>query len=165
MQKTRTYLGLVIFTLAYPAAHSLVQFIPNPLVPNANLAINMIFPILAGYFYGPFSGAVAGMFGPALSGFVRGDLYDVLAIFPHTLMGFAAGMAGRSKLQFLAALSVLIGHVLNVFFFWRFDLLTFKMPFTLILGLLTETTVDVVAITLLIVLFQKTLYREVEQRW
>jgi uncharacterized membrane protein len=158
-------LGLVILTLAYPAAHSLVQFIPNPLVPNANLAINMIFPILAGYFYGPFSGAAAGMFGTALSGFFMQDIYDTLAIFPHTLMGFAAGMTGRSKMQFLSALCVLIGHVLNVLFFWRFDLLTFKMPFTLMLGLLTETTIDVVAVTLLIVLLQKTLYREVEQRW
>jgi uncharacterized membrane protein len=165
MQKTRSYIGLVIITLAYPATHYFVQFIPNPFIPNANLAINMIFPILAGYFYGPFSGAIAGMLGTALSGFLVPDIYDALAIFPHTIMGFAAGLAGRSRMHFFSALSILIGHVLNVLFFWRFDLLTFEMPFTLFLGLLTETTIDVVAITLLIVFLQKKLYREDDQRW
>lgn len=165
MQKTRSYSGLVVFVLAYPAAYYFVQYIPNPLVPNANLAINMIFPILAGYFYGPFSGAVAGLVGTALSGVLMMDIYDALAVFPHTLMGAAAGWAGDRQRQFLSAFSVLIGHMLNIFFFWRFDLLTFERPFTLVLGLLTETTIDVVAIIFLIVLLQKKLYREDAQRW
>lgn len=165
MQKTRSYLGLVLFILAYPAAYYFVKFIPNPLVPNANLAINMIFPILAGYFYGPFSGALAGMLGTALSGVLMTDIYDALAIFPHTLMGAAAGWAGDRQRQFLSAFSVLIGHVLNVIFFWRFDLLTFERPFTLALGLLTETTIDVVAVIFFIVLLQKKLYREDGRRW
>lgn len=165
MKNTRSFLGLVILTLAYPVAYYFVRHIPNPLVPNANLAINMIFPILAGYFYGPFSGAVAGMFGAMLSGILVPDLYDALAIFPHTLMGAAAGWAGGKQRQFLAAFSVTIGHVLNILFFWRFGLLMVEKPFTLVLGLITETTIDVVAVILLIVLLQKTLYREEEQRW
>lgn len=165
MSRDKSFSGLVLFTLAYPAAHFLVGYIPNPSVPNANLAINMIFPILAGYFYGPLSGALAGLAGTALSAVITGDVYDSLAIFPHTLMGAAAGVAGNSRQQSLAACSILLGHALNVLFFWRFDYLSLDKPFTLTLGLLTETTIDLVAVMLVIVLFHRRLYREDERRW
>lgn len=145
--------------------HYLVEYIPNPLVPSASLAINMIFPILAGYFYGPLSGGVAGLLGTGLSALIAPDIYDALAVLPHTFMGFTAGLAGNSRSQFLAALSILIGHALNILFFWRFDYLSIESPFILFLGLLTETTVDIVAVILFIVLFHKKLYRDDDQRW
>lgn len=157
--------GLIFLTLAYPVAHILVRFIPNPFVPTANLALNMIFPVLAGYFFGPVSGALAGAVGTALSAFFGGDVYDVMAIFPHAAMGAAAGLAGASRAQFIGALTVLVGHILNLLFYWRFNLLLVDHPATLVLGIVTETTVGVVAIVLLIVLLQKWLYREADQRW
>lgn len=165
MPKEKSYVGLVLLTLAYSLTHYIVQYIPNPVVPNANIAINMIFPILAGYFYGPVSGAFAGALGTGFSAIVYVDMYDAFAILPHTVMGFVAGYAGNARLQFFAALSVISGHLLNVLFFWRFALLVIENPFTLILGLLTETTVDVVAVILFIVLFQSWLYHEADQRW
>lgn len=165
MSKDRSYLGLILFTLAYPTTHFLVGHIPNPFVPDANLAINMIFPILAGYFYGPVSGSIAALLGTGLSAVFTADIYDALAILPHTVMGIAAGFAGNFRQQFLAAGAVLIGHALNIFFFWRFDYLSIEKPFILALGLFTEMTFDVVAVILFIVLFHKKLYREDGGRW
>ena len=135
------------------------------MVPSANLALNMIFPILAGYFYGPMSGAVAGLIGTGLSALVGADIFDAVSILPHAIMGYLAGLAGASRAQFTAALSILSGHILNILFYWRLDLITFDHVGTLLLGLLTETTVDVVAIVLAIVILQNKLYRETEQRW
>ena len=165
MPKEKSNVGLALLILAYSMAHYVVQYIPNPVVPNANIAINMIFPILAGYFYGPVSGVIAGTLGTGLSAVVYADMYDVLAILPHAVMGFLAGYAGNYHLHFMAALSIVAGHLLNILFFWRFDQLVIESPYTLILGLITETTVDVVAVVLFIVLFQKRLYQEREQRW
>lgn len=165
MSGNRSHLGLILFILAYPVMHYFVGYIPNPLVPSASLAINMIFPILAGYFYGPLSGGVAGLLGTGLSALLAPDIYDALAILPHAIMGFVAGLAGNSRNQFLAAFSILIGHALNILFFWRFEYLFIENPFILSLGLLTETTVDIVAVILFIVLLHKRLYREDGQRW
>lgn len=165
MRMGRPYFGLLIFILAYPAAHFIVQYVPNPFVPDANLAINMIFPVVAGYLYGPVSGALAGLLGTGFSAVLMPDLYDLLAILPHTLMGTAAGIVGKSRQQLISALCILIGHALNILFFWRFGMLEIKSPFILALGLTTETTIDVVVIIFLIVLLQKRVYRENEQRW
>jgi uncharacterized membrane protein len=161
----RWHPGLIILTLAYPLMHFIVHYIPNPIIPTANIALNMIFPILAGYFYGPVSGALAGALGTGLAALLGPDIYDAMAILSHALMGTAAGMAGTSRSQFPAALTIIIGHALNILFFWRFDLLKFEHVSTLLLGLVTETTIDIVAIILMIVLLQKWLYQEIEQRW
>lgn len=158
-------LGLILLTLAYPITHFIVRYIPNPFVPTANLALNMIFPVLAGYFYGPVSGALAGALGTGLSAFFGGDIYDAMSIVPHATMGMAAGWLGATRSQTAAALTIVLGHVLNLMFYWRFGLLSLDHPETLALGITTETTVGVVAIVLLIVLFQKWLYREPERRW
>jgi uncharacterized membrane protein len=163
MANKRT-IGLAVLTLAYPLTHYIVQYIPNPLVPHASLAINMIFPILAGYFFGPISGAVAGAFGTGISAFLAPDIYDALAILPHTIMGLLAGIAGNSEARFPGAFSILAGHTLNILFFWRFGFLELNGGYTLFLGLITESTIDIVAIVLLIVLLQPWVY-EKEQRW
>ena len=160
-----TQVGLIVLTLAYPLTHFLFHYIPNPFVPSASIALNMIFPILAGYFYGPVSGAMAGAVGTAISGFASGDVFDALAIFPHATMGFAAGMLGAARAQTGAALTVGIGHVLNLLFYWRFGLLTVENLGTLALGIVAETTVGVVAVILVIVLLQSRLYQEPDRRW
>jgi uncharacterized membrane protein len=157
--------GLFALILAYPLTHFIIHYIPNPIIPTANIALNMIFPILAGYFYGPVSGALAGALGTGLGALIGPDIYDAMAIFSHAAMGAVAGLAGTSRSQFLAALTIVIGHALNILFFWRFGLLKIEHVSTLLLGLLTETTIDIVAIILMIVLLQKWLYQEIEQRW
>jgi uncharacterized membrane protein len=158
-------IGLTLLTLAYPLTHFLFAHIPNPIVPSANLALNMIFPVLAGYFYGPISGAVAGAIGTGLSALIGPDMFDMVSILPHAVMGCAAGAIGGTRSQFKAALTIIIGHLLNIFFYWRVDLITTDRFGTLFLGLITETTIDLVAIILLIVLLQKKLYNDSQQRW
>lgn len=157
--------GLLILIVAYPLTHFVVQYIPNPFIPTASLALNMIFPVLAGYFFGPLSGALAGALGTGFAALLGADLYDAMAILSHASMGVAAGFTGVSRAQFLTASTVIIGHALNILFYWRFGLLQFEHVSTLLLGLLTETTIDMVAIVLLIVLLQKWLHQPVEQRW
>ncbi len=157
--------GWYILMLAYPLTHILVSYIPNPFVPTASLALNMIFPVLAGYFYGPVSGALAGAIGTALSGLIWGDLYDITAVIPHMFMGLTAGFTGNKRAELWTALTIIIGHGLNIIFFWRFNLLTFEKTNFLILGLVTETTIDIVAIILLIVVLQKYLYQDKRNRW
>jgi uncharacterized membrane protein len=164
MANGKRIVGLTVLILAYPLMHYIVQYIPNPFVPHANLAINMIFPILAGYFFGPISGAVAGALGTGVSALLAPDIYDALAILPHMTMGLLAGIAGNSQAQFPSALCIAVGHILNILFFWRFGFLEYTGWYTLALGLVTESTIDVVAIILIIVFFQRLLY-ETEQRW
>lgn len=163
--RKRVDTGFIVLTLAYPVAHFVVAKIPNPFVPSANLALNMIFPVLAGYFYGPLSGAIIGAIGTGLSALIGADVYDAMSILPHAIMGYVAGLAGATRAQFPSALSILCGHLLNILFYWRFDLLTIDDAGILFLGLLTESTIDVVAIVLFIVVLQKQLYREADQRW
>ncbi|HNT24316.1 MAG TPA: ECF transporter S component [Anaerolineales bacterium] len=162
----RRWYGLFVLGLAYAGGAYLVRYIPNPMVPGALLALNMVFPVLAGYFYGPLSGAVVGALGTALAALLRADLYDAVAILPHAVMGAAAGLAGDRRNDFLAALSVLVGHLLNLLFFLRLGLMS--IPSTTLgvtlLGLTTEVTIDVVAIMLLIVVLKRWLYQE-KGRW
>lgn len=161
----RRHSGLILLTLAYPLAHFVVCYIPNPFVPSANLALNMIFPVLAGYFYGPVSGALAGVVGTALAAVAGADVYDALSILPHGVMGFVAGTIAGASSQIAAALSLLVGHALNVFVYWCFGMLTFQHVHAMVLGLVTETTIGVVATMLLILLLHTRVYRSAGERW
>ncbi len=158
-------IGLILLTIAYPITHTLVANIPNPFVAQANVALNMIFPVLAGFFLGSVSGGVAGALGTGLSALVSGDVYDALAILPHAAMGVAAGWLGGRRARIPAALTLLLGHCLNLVFYWRFGLLSLDHPETLALGMVTETTIGVVAIMFVIIGLQNRLYREPDQRW
>jgi uncharacterized membrane protein len=164
-QQTKQVIGIAVFTLLYPAMAYIVKYIPNPMVPGAIVALNMILPVLAGYFYGPLSGAVTGGVGTALSALLRASLFDGTAIFPHILMGAAAGWMGKSRAEILSSTTILIGHILNMLFFLRLGVITIppdRVASTL-LGLATETMIDIVAIVLVIALLKRWLYQE--HRW
>lgn len=157
--------AVTVFALLYPLADPLTSLLPNPMVPGASVALNMIFPVLAGYFYGPLSGAAAGSLGTGLSALVWASRYDGAAILPHLLMGLAAGWVGQYRSEILAALTILVGHALNMLFFLRLGLLTIA-PHEVgptLLGLAAETMVDIVAIVLIAVLLKGWLYQKA--RW
>ncbi len=69
-------LGILVFTLLFPVLASLVQYIPNPMVPGAIISLNMILPILAGYFFGPFSGLIVGSTGILLAALLQADKFS-----------------------------------------------------------------------------------------
>ncbi len=158
-------IGLAILTLLYAALHPLVQVIPNPMVPGAIVALNMVLPVLAGYLYGPLSGAIAGGVGTALSAGLWRDPFDAVAILPHLVMGLVAGWVGHSRQQVLSAGTILIGHSLNMLLYLRLGLLQIGPEEVggVLLGLVTETMIDVVAIVLLATLLQRWLYHT--ERW
>lgn len=163
--KTQRVIGLAVFTLLYPLTSSVLGFIPNPMIPGANIAFNMIFPILAGHFYGPLSGGVAGSIGTASATLVSASAFEGMAIFPHTGMGIVAGWVGQYRSEPRTALTIIIGHGLNILFYLRLGLMSIPPDGLAIslLGLLTETMIDLVAIVLLIFMLKRSLYSV--ERW
>ncbi|MBN1485728.1 MAG: ECF transporter S component [Chloroflexia bacterium] len=163
--KVRRLLGIAVLTLLYPAMAPIVTHIPNPMVPGAYVALNMIVPVLAGFFYGPVSGALTGALGTALSALILADPFDCAAVFPHLVMGAVAGWTGRYRSELLSATTIVLGHGLNMLFFLRLQLLTIapqEIGSTL-LGLTSETMIDIVAIVLACVLLKRWLYHV--ERW
>lgn len=161
----RRLAGMLVLTLLYPLVAPLVQLMPNPMAPGAIVALNMVFPVLAGYFYGPCSGAVAGGVGAALAALCTVDMFDALAILPHMAMGSLAGRLGRNGSELLSSTSLLAGHALNMLFFIRLGLLPIPveaLPVTA-LGLLTESSVEMVAVVLLAHSLRQSLY--CAERW
>lgn len=158
-------IGIAVFTLAYPALELVVQYIPNPMVPGAIIALNMILPVLAGYFYGPWSGAVTGGAGTGIAAVLGGSVFNYLAIIPNAIMGGIAGVSGRFRSEFLTASTILVGHALNMLVFIGTGVITIpaEKAGTTILGLAAESMVDIIAILLLIHLLKRYLY--CPQRW
>ncbi len=153
--KTRI-LGVLLLVLLYPAIAPLTRHIPNPMVPGASIALQMILPVLAGYFFGPLSGMVAGGCGAATSALLYVDMFDALAVFPHSVMGYMAGRLTKYESDIIPASTIIIGHILNMIFFLRLDLIQLPMERlgVILLGLATETTIDLVAVILLMALFK-----------
>lgn len=158
-------IGLAAFTLAYPVLELFVQYLPNPMVPGAIIALNMIMPVLAGYFYGPWSGALAGGAGTGIAAVFGGSMFNYLAIVPNAIMGYAAGWSGKFRSEFLSAATILVGHALNMLVFIATGLITIpadKAGITL-LGLAAESMIDIIAIVLFIHLMKRYLY--CKKRW
>lgn len=162
--KTRNF-WLIVLVLLYPLTSPLVKYIANPMLPGASIALNMVWIVLAGYFLGPFSGALAGAVGTFLAALIFADVYDGLAVFPHLLMGLSAGYLGNKPNRELpASATILIGHLLNLLIFLRIPATTFPTdPALVALGIAAEAMIDVVTLMLLIVLLQKWLYHKT--RW
>lgn len=86
----------------------------NPLAPGDPVDVPMILPVLAGVLFGPLNGLLVGFFGTMLNAATpAGDLFDVLSILPHALMGWLAGwLAGRVPTP-IPMLSIYAGLLLN----------------------------------------------------
>jgi uncharacterized membrane protein len=153
-------IGMAAFTLAYPALELVVQYIPNPMVPGAIIALNMILPVLAGYFYGPWSGVIVGGAGTGIAAVLGGSVFNYLAIIPNAIMGGVAGWSGRFRSEFLTASTILVGHALNMLVYIGAGVITIpaEKSGTTLLGLAAEAMVDIIAIVLLILLLKRYLY-------
>lgn len=158
-------IGITAFTLAYPALELVIQYLPNPMVPGAIIALNMIMPVLAGYFYGPWSGAIVGGAGTGIAALLGGSIFNYLAIIPNAIMGAVAGWTGKFRSEFLTAATILVGHTLNMFVFIGAGVITIpaEKVGTTLLGLGAESMIDIVAIVLLIMVLKRYLY--CPKRW
>lgn len=126
--------------------------LPNPMVRGAVIAINMVVVVISGILFGPTVGALVGLIGTSLNGWVGpagSRAFELAAIIPHTIMGFSAGWVARVNRP-AAALTIIIGHALNIAAFIIAGLipLTDLTATVFSVGLLVETVIDVVVIWL-----------------
>ena len=157
-----------IGVLAYWALGLLANRIPNPMIPAAVLALNMIVPVIAGYFGGITVGLLVGGLGTLANflykiPFTGVNVYEALAILPHAVMGTFAGFVGSYKSRIGTALTITIGHGLNLTFFLIAGVLPLALmsSSTFWSGLLAEIMVDLILIALIMSAVQ---YFH-EQRW
>jgi uncharacterized membrane protein len=146
-----TYVA-VLAALYVVIGRFLTQFLPNPMVPGAIIAINMVVVVVAGILFGPAAGALVGLIGTTINAFVSPSgsrAFEFAAIIPHTIMGYAAGLIARVNVP-AAALAIVIGHVLNIAAFILVGLIPFNQLATTIfsIGLVVEAIIDLVVIWL-----------------
>jgi signal transduction histidine kinase len=157
---------ILLGVVAYVGLGQVVDSIPNPMVPNAILAFNMVVPVVVGYFDGPLSGTLVGLLGTTLNFLVKlpisgADLYEVVAILPHTLMGAAAGFLARSRSRINTALTIIIGHTLNICGFLLSGLLDLSRIWDTVFwtGLIAETMIN-----LILIMFAISAIRRIQER-
>ncbi|PRR82743.1 ECF transporter S component [Clostridium vincentii] len=162
---SRRQVGIVIFIFLYPIANIFLNNVPNPMVPESFIALNMIFPILCGFLYGPKSGFISGALGLGISTLIFGSLYDAAGVLPCSIMGYVAGVIGKKGVEFTSSLSIFLGHTLNLIFFYRMGFMKFNINEfgPVFLGVIAESTIDILAIVLLGYLLKKKFYEV--NRW
>ncbi len=159
-------LGILVFTFLFPVLASLVQYIPNPMVPGAIVSLNMILPILAGYFFGPLSGLITGSTGVLLAALFQADQFYIVGVYSMGFVGVLAGwIGGRRRLQILSAATIFIAHTMNILVLLRIRMLDIPLDRVgvTLLGLVTESVIDIIAVLLIIELLWRWLYQT--ERW
>ena len=129
----------------------LTQYLPNPMVRGGSIiAINMVVVVIAGILLGPRMGALVGFVGTLLNAIISpagSQSFEFVAVIPHTIMGYVAGLLGRVN-QIVAAFAILVGHGLNIVGFLLVGLLPFSAVAVAVfwVGLVTETVIDLIVI-------------------
>jgi signal transduction histidine kinase len=149
--------------VAYVAVGTLVKGLPNPMVPDAILALNMVVLVVVGYFAGPATGAITGLIATTLNftlqvPLIGPDAFEVAAILPHTIMGGAAGWMAQLTVSRLAtALTVFLGHLLNIGTFLLMSLLPLELVWSAVFwtGIIAEVTLDLILVMLSIAVIQQ----------
>lgn len=129
---------------------------PNPFIPGAIIAINMIVPVLAGILFGPWCGLVVGLGGTFINSFTpAGSSFELLATLPHGLMGFVAGKLVDRAPTPVPSMALAAGHLGNIAMYVAFGLMkwTEVANARFWYGLLTEFFVGMVAVSLIAALY------------
>lgn len=153
---TRQIAYVAVLAALYVVVGQVVRFIPNPMVPGAIIALNMVVVVIAGILLGPVAGALVGLIGTLVNALSpAGNPFEYAAIIPHGIMGLAAGLARRAPVV-LAALAIIVGHLLNVTAFILAGLMPLnQMTATVFsVGLLVEIVIDVVVISVAVPLLR-----------
>ncbi len=149
----------------YVVTGQLVRYLPNPMVPDAIIALNMAIVVIMAYFTGPLEGALIGFLGTVGNFLFKlpmvTDLYELAAVLPHTVMGAYAGwLATRYResenRKIGVALSIFVGHLLNVAVFVGTGLLKTDQAGqpTFWSGIVTEGVIDIIVILLVITIVE-----------
>ena len=125
---------------------------PNPFIPGAIIAVNMVVPVLTGILFGRVAGLLVGLLGTLLNAVSpAGSLFEFLSIVPHGTMGWVAGHYRERVPTLILACSLIVGHGLNILAYVLFGLLPFTsvLHLTFWYGLAYETFAGVIAVTVL----------------
>ncbi len=153
---TRQIAYVAVLAALYAVLGQVVRFIPNPMVPGAIIALNMVVVVIAGILLGPVPGALVGLIGTLVNALSpAGNPFEFAAVIPHGIMGYAAGLARRSPVV-LGALTIIVGHALNILAFVVAGLLPANQVTATVfsVGLLVEVVIDVVVISLAVPLLR-----------
>lgn len=139
----------------YVVLGQITHYLPNPMLEDASLAINMVIPVIAGYCRGSLVGGLVGGVGTLLNLLLKvplhgWDYYELVAILPHAMMGIAAGWSQVSRSHISTAFTIIIGHSLNLIFFLLTGLLSLEVVLQSVFwtGLVMEVLVDLIIIML-----------------
>lgn len=125
---------------------------PNPFIPGAIIAVNMVIPVLSGILFGRQAGLLVGLLGTSLNTITpAGSLFELLSILPHGTMGWVAGHFRHRVPTPILACSLVVGHGLNILMYVLFGVLPFAslLHTTFWYGLAYETFAGVIAVTIL----------------
>jgi uncharacterized membrane protein len=153
---TRQIAHVAVLAALYVVVGQVVRFIPNPMVPGAVIALNMVVVVIAGILLGPLAGALVGLIGTLVNALSpAGNPFEFAAIIPHGIMGCAAGLARRWPMG-LAALTIVVGHALNIAAFVLAGLLPAAQMTAIVfsVGLLLEIIIGVVVISVVVPLLR-----------
>ena len=143
---------VVLPTLLYFLLGNARSIEPNPFIPGANIAVNMVIPVLTGILFGRVPGLLVGLLGTLLNAISpAGSLFEFLSIVPHGIMGWVAGQFREKFPTPIVACSLIVGHGLNILMYALFGLLSFTSLLrpTFWYGLAYETFAGVIAVTIL----------------
>lgn len=154
---------LLLGVAAYVALGTVVKNIPNPMVPEAILALNMVVLVVVGYFAGPATGALTGLLATTLNFSLQlplsgSDAFEAASILPHAVMGGAAGWMARVTVNRLAtALTLLLGHLLNIVLYLLMALLPLERVWSAVFwtGIIAEATLGFILVMLTIAFIQQ----------
>lgn len=158
----RDLFGALVLIAAYVLLANARSVQPNPFIPGANVAIYMIIPVIAGIVFGRWTGLGVGLLGTLINTTIyillarESAAYEAAAVVPHAVMGYLAGTLRGRVPNAVAALSIVVGHLLNIAVFIIFGL----MPLPLILGaafwlgLAYETVIGVLAVVIIAAIYR-----------
>jgi len=160
----RKSLLVLIFVAIYPLLRLVItQHIPNPVIPDGVLALDMALPLIAGILFGPLVGLLAGLFGPGVAylfclplevGFDSSLLLG--AIISLGIAGWLSGKLAQRHSILISSLPIILAHLLNILLFWLFGFRSSAELFnsSVGFGLLGETMIEILLINLVCLIYR-----------
>jgi len=123
-QWKKEVLQIVVLVVLYVLLGNARSVQANPFIPGAKIAVNMIVPVVAGILFGRYPGFIVGIMGTTLNAISpAGSSFELMSILPHGVMGYVAGYLSGKLPSPMVAISLLVGHGLNLLVYTAFGML------------------------------------------
>jgi uncharacterized membrane protein len=114
----KNIIKIFVLILLYLLIGQINSVIPNPMVPGAIVAANMIIIVIAGILFGKEVGLIVGLMGTLINAVIMGNAaganFEYASIIPHLIMGWSAGKLKEKNGLFISSLAIIAGHALNI---------------------------------------------------